>query len=142
VIKSFKKIRFVFIFSIAVFGFSLQCIVNSHTESKYVNTLINSKKIKGQYIYQWNQINQHGNQVSNNNYRAILMLGKTKHSTPFRISSDFPHVFVPIDSLGRIEFPFMPPISVNSPTYSKGDTVCIKFELDSTQNITLHIEKE
>lgn len=139
--KEFKKISFIgllFIFAVGVFG----CSVNTSPESKYVNTLINSKKPKGEYLYQWNQINQHGNQVSNNTYIAILTLDDTKHSASFKISSDYPHVDVPFDSLGRINFPFNPPISVNSSIYSKGDTVCIKFEVDSTQYVLLHIEKK
>jgi len=69
-------------------------------------------------------------------------LKDSKEFTSFKISSNYPHVSVPYVPPGKIEFSFNPPISVNSSTYAKGDTVCIRFEVKETQYVILKIEKE
>jgi hypothetical protein len=141
-VKITKKKSFVLILLAIISGILSQCILNSRPESKFVNTLINSTKQKGRYLYLWNQINHHDNQVSNGSYRAVLELKNSKEFVSFKISSNYSHVSVPYVPTGKIEFPFNPPIAVNSSTYAKGDTVCIRFEVDESQYVILKIEKE
>jgi hypothetical protein len=137
-----KKSSIILFFFAISFGMFSQCILSAKPESKFVITLVNSTKQTGEYLYLWNQINHLDNQVSNDKYRAVLELKDSEASTSFKISSNSPHVSVPYVPTGKIEFPFNPPISVNSSIYAKGDTVCIRFEVKKTQSVILKIEKE
>ena len=111
-------------------------------KSDNIITLVNARQQSGTYLVLWNQLDKDNKMVSDGNYRAILKLDSGDKNASFKISSNHSHVQVPYDSSGNVVFPFSPPISVNSSTYAKGDTVCIQYELSKSQNVKLDIEKD
>jgi len=113
-------------------------VTDPEPEPVTIISLLDSDIPKGKHTILWDQKDNNKNQVTDGNYRAVLGLESYTKYADFNISSQNDHVAVP---KGIVIFPSLAPISVNSPTYATGDTVCVYFELDDKQHVELSIEK-
>lgn len=143
--RNIKKYIFnyykIFPIYIILFFYIYSCILNTEQEqdiTNYVNiyTLVDTCFLPaGIYQISWLQIDSNGIQIDTGIYTVKLSTGsfsdKEELFINFNISDNYTHVPLPADinSSDPQPLPVNYSISVNSNTYSLGDTVLVTYEL-------------
>ncbi|GEM_PF-6747856 len=149
--RTVRHIRFLLILLVAIGTTWLSsCSGDSTTDPVKLGYRVQNGQLKaGYYCLCWNQRNQQGELVSPGGYRVHMVAGTFNASLDFTITDNAARVTAPIccdtATVGTLkpskEVPDNFELSINSRSYSSGDSIAVEYALPVSCQCTITMEQ-